>query len=39
MNSTVSKVDQMIVQHFIEEGYYERHLNKTRAYIKTGMMC
>ena len=34
VNSTVSKVDQMIVQHFIEEGYYERHLNKTRALYK-----
>ena len=26
VNSTVSKVDQMIVQRFIEEGYYERQL-------------
>ena len=34
VNSTVSKVDQMIVQRFIEEGYYERHLNKTRAMYK-----
>ncbi len=34
VNSTVSKVDQMIVQNFIEEGYYERHLNKTRALYK-----
>ena len=34
INSTVSKVDQMIVQHFIEDGYYERHLNKTRALYK-----
>lgn len=34
VNSTVSKVDQTIVQHFIEEGYYERHLNKTRALYK-----
>ena len=25
VNSTVSKVDQMIVQRFIEEGYYERN--------------
>ena len=30
----MSKVDQMIVQRFIEEGYYERHLNKTRALYK-----
>lgn len=34
INSTVSKVDQMIVQQFIEQGYYERHLNKTRAMYK-----
>lgn len=34
VNSTVSKVDQLIVQKFIEEGYYERHLNKTRALYK-----
>ena len=25
----------MIVQRFIEEGYYERHLNKTRAMYKS----
>ena len=34
IQSTVSKVDQFIVQRFIEEGYYERHLNKTRAMYK-----
>ena len=34
VQSTVSKVDQLIVQRFIEEGYYERHLNKTRAMYK-----
>ncbi len=34
LNSTVSKVDQLIVCRFIEEGYYERHLNKTRALYK-----
>lgn len=34
LSSTVSKVDQMIVQKFIEEGYYERHLNKSRALYK-----
>ncbi|MGN1193050.1 MAG: PLP-dependent aminotransferase family protein [Dorea sp.] len=34
VNSTVSKVDQQIVQKFIEDGYYERHLNKTRALYK-----
>ena len=31
ISSTVSKVDQLILQKFIEDGYYERHLNKTRA--------
>ncbi|WP_333676686.1 PLP-dependent aminotransferase family protein [Muricomes intestini] len=35
LNSTVPKVDQLIVQKFIEEGYYERHLNKTRALYKS----
>lgn len=35
VNSTVSKVDQLILQKFIEEGYYERHLNKTRALYKS----
>lgn len=35
INSTVSKVDQLILQKFIEEGYYERHLNKTRALYKS----
>lgn len=34
LNTTVSKVDQRIVQRFLEEGYYERHLNKTRALYK-----
>lgn len=34
IQSTVSKVDQMIVQRFLEEGYYERHLNKMRAAYK-----
>lgn len=34
VNSTVSKVDQMIVQRFLEDGYYERHLNKMRALYK-----
>lgn len=34
ISSTVSVVDQLIVQHFIEDGYYERHLNKTRALYK-----
>lgn len=35
VNSTVSKVDQMIVRRFLEEGYYERHLNKMRALYKS----
>lgn len=34
LSSTVSRVDQMILQKFIEEGYYERHLNKSRAIYK-----
>lgn len=35
ISSTVSKVDQLILQKFIEEGYYERHLNKMRALYKS----
>lgn len=35
LSSTVSKVDQLIVCRFIEGGYYERHLNKTRALYKS----
>lgn len=35
ISSTVSKVDQLILQKFIEDGYYERHLNKTRALYKS----
>lgn len=35
LSSTVSKVDQLILQKFIEGGYYERHLNKTRALYKS----
>lgn len=34
LSSTVSRVDQLILQKFIEEGYYERHLNKMRALYK-----
>ena len=34
LNSTVSKVDQCIVEKFIADGYYERHLNKMRALYK-----
>lgn len=35
ISSTVSKVDQLILQKFIEGGYYERHLNKTRALYRS----
>ncbi len=35
ISSTVSRVDQMILQKFIEEGYYERHLNKMRALYRS----
>ena len=35
MSSTVSKVDQLILEQFLEQGYYERHLNKTRALYKS----
>lgn len=34
ISSTVSKVDQMIVQRFMEEGHFERHLNRMRAVYK-----
>ena len=33
-SSTVSRVDQMIVNEFISRGYYERHLNKMRGIYK-----
>lgn len=32
--STVSRIDQEIVCRFLQEGYYERHLNKMRAIYK-----
>ena len=35
VHSTVSKVDQMIVTRFLEEGHYERHLNKTRSLYRS----
>ena len=35
LHSTVSKVDQLIVERFMKEGYYERHLNKMRALYKS----
>lgn len=31
---TVSRIDQAIVNEFIDAGYYERHLNKMRAHYK-----
>lgn len=34
-SSTVSRVDQNIMKSFIEGGYFERHLNKTRKLYKT----
>lgn len=33
-SNTVSRIDQNIVNAFINEGYYERHLNKMRAIYK-----
>jgi len=33
--STVSRIDQTVVNSFIQEGYYERHLNKMRSLYKT----
>ena len=33
-SSTVSRLDQNMVNLFIKEGYYERHLNKMRAIYK-----
>ncbi len=30
-SSTVSRIDQTILNRFIKEGYYERHLNKMRG--------
>ncbi len=33
-SSTVSRVDQNIMKSFIEGGYFERHLNKTRKIYK-----
>lgn len=33
-SNTVSRIDQNIVNRFIKEGYYERHLNKMRGIYK-----
>lgn len=30
-SQTVSRIDQMVVNEFIKQGYYERHLNKMRS--------
>lgn len=34
LSCTVSRVDQLILQRFLEEGHYERHLNKIRTLYK-----
>lgn len=34
LSCTVPKVDQCIVQKFLEQGHFERHLNKMRALYK-----
>lgn len=33
-SNTVSRIDQKIVSSFMNEGYYERHLNRMRAHYK-----
>lgn len=33
-SSTVSRVDQYIITHFLSDGYFERHLNKIRTLYK-----
>lgn len=35
ISSTVSRVDQLLIARFLNEGYYERHLNKMRAVYKS----
>ena len=35
ISCTVSRVDQMLIAAFLNEGYYERHLNKMRAVYKS----
>lgn len=32
--STVSRIDQMVIGRFFEEGYFERHLNRMRTVYK-----
>lgn len=34
-SSTVSRIDQRILEEFIRQGYFERHLNKMRKVYKT----
>ena len=34
LNNTVSRLDQKIIEKFLSEGYYERHLNRMRALYK-----
>ncbi len=34
-SSTVSRIDQRILQHFMEEGHFERHLNRMRKTYRT----
>ena len=38
-SSTVSRIDQIIVNDFITQGYFERHLNKMRAVYKAKHDC
>ena len=33
--STVSRIDQMILSRFMEQGYFERHLNRMRGIYRT----
>ncbi len=34
VSCTVSRVDQLLITRFLQEGYFERHLNKMRALYK-----
>ena len=34
ISCTVSRIDQMLIERFLDEGHYERHLNKMRAIYK-----
>ena len=38
-SNTVSRIDQNVVNTFITEGYYERHLNKMRSLYKAKHDC